>query len=347
MRCLRCRAESQQFLCNNCISRTRATLLALPRLLRHLEEAAVGQTRLGDIGRRIPYRSRHELNGAAELASQIEPLPPCDEHGGPCDEPDAEAADLYESRRARDESVLRKLLAAGGVNERASTLHAHTINTLTTWMHDIAELHNLHERTVHEGFIGPLLPGWQRRNTDMLGPADTCKWLADHINHLANHKAADELCDELDTRTRQILRIINRPIPLRYVGPCPEPVDQPHDQDCEKRHPHVCDTALRAPHRATTVACTQCHTEHNIEELGAALLAGAGDDYWLNRTDLLFIMAARGTPVSERTFRQWRRDQRIEERFISDEPRYRIADAVKLLETKPQTRPTGGQAHRN
>ena len=334
-KCLRCEADAQQFLCRECVRRTRSTLRGLPRLLRHLAEAAVGQTRLGDIGRHTPYRSRHELDGESELASHIECLPARDQMGKVVnqdavaeitDDPMDDLADLYESRLARQQSALRKLLAAGGVNERASTLHAEIINSLSTWIRDVCETRG----------VDPQL--------DRVEPAALCGWLNRHIDSIANHPAADEFCDELDERVRQALRIINRPIPPRYVGPCPAQVGADHDADCRTTHPHKCDTALRAPRKADSVTCAGCGTVYDdIDELGRQLLDGI-DDWWLSRDNLMFTMEAMGRPLARSTFYKWRKARLLPELLVSGEPRYRVADVRQLLDAKPQTRPTGAAA---
>jgi len=333
--CTRCGAKSDQYLCRDCIRRARSTLRGLPRLMRHLAEAAVGQTRLGDIGRHTPYRSRHELYGESELASHIECLPARDRMGyavdtdavaevadGPADD----LADLYESRLARQQSALRKLLAAGGVNERASTLHAEVVNSLSTWIRDICETRG----------VDP-----QLENAD---PVALCGWLNRHIDMIANHPAADEFCDELDERVRQALRIINRPRAPRYVGPCPQMVDEAHDEDCSEKHPHKCDTALRATHNADHVICPECGALHeDLDELGRQLLDGI-DDWWLSRDNLLFTMEAMGRPLARSTFYQWRKARVLPELLVAGEPRYRVADVRELLDARPQTRPTGAAA---
>lgn len=316
-KCLRCHADTQTRLCHTCTTRTRNTLRGLPRLLRHLHEAAVGQTRLGDIGRHTPYRSRHELHGDTPLATHIEPLPPRDQWDKPVtytdDDPDpdpaTDPADLYESRQARQQTALRKLLAAGGINERASTLHATILDALTTWINDLAETHQL--------------------NTSMIGsPADMCLWLAHHIRHLANHPAANELTDELEHHTRAILRILNRPTPPRYLGPCPQPLTTDHDENCNKPHPHPCGTALQAHHKATTTTCTNCGTQHNdLNEIARQAIETA-DDQWANQHELIMFMAALGTPITDTRLRQWRRRRTIRHRTLPDgTPQYHLGDA--------------------
>ena len=288
--CIRCGAKAQMFLCPRCIGRTRRGLRDFAGLATHLAEAAVGQTRLGDIGRHTPYRSRHELDGEASLASQIELLPECD--------------DLDEARRRREQGALRKLLAAGGVNERASSLHSDIANMLTTWIRDLCETRGID--WTGTGRVGEL-----------------CAWLHLHIDALAGHEAADEFCDELDEHLGHIRRLINRPEPPRFIGPCP----------AVKADGARCGTALQAPRRATTATCPGCSTTYDdLDRLGLELLAGV-DDWWLCRQDLIMALHALGHPVTETRLRQWRHRRRIRERVLPDgTPEYHFGDARRMVE---------------
>lgn len=247
--CLRCDAQAQQYLCRDCTRQTRATLRGLPRLLRYLAGSAVGQTRLGDIGRHTPYRSRHELDGESELASHIEPLPEGE-------------TDLYEARRARERAALRKLLAAGGVNERASTLHGDIVNMLTTWIRDICETRGMDwAKTVAIDFIGPLQPGhWRAPDLVDADPTGLCAWLSRHTDAIANHPAADEFCDELDQRVGQTLRIINRPRTQLYCGLCPTELTDNYGQ-------RICNRELIAHRGDLEVQCPACKATHSVEQL--------------------------------------------------------------------------------
>lgn len=173
--------------------------------------------------------------------------------------------------------------------------------------------------------------------------ANLARWLHANVSAIAASEDFDLIFTEIAEIQRDIERVIDRPVSPRFLGPCPEMVQADHDSKCGLAHPHACDTALRAHQRATEVKCDVCGTEHDVEELVANHLDNQGD-YLVNRDDLLFLMIARGTPIPERTFREWRRTKRIPETFVSGEPRYRIADAVALLEAKPQTEPTGTRA---
>lgn len=180
----------------------------------------------------------------------------------------------------------------------------------------------------------------------MTTTAQLARWLHANVTTIAADEGFKMCFDEIAEMRRDIERVIDNPVPLRFLGSCPTAMDAGHDSECTLAHPHPCDTALRARQRATEVECPSCGMTHDVEELVSGHLDNQGD-YPLNQTDLLFVMAARGTPIPPRTFREWRRTKRIPETFIHGEPRYRIADAVALLDAKPQAEDTGARAKKN
>ncbi|KLO25888.1 hypothetical protein ABW16_21485 [Mycolicibacter heraklionensis] len=309
--CLRCEAQAQQFLCRDCTRQTRATLRGLPRLLRHLAEAAVGQTRLGDIGRHTPYRSRHELDGESDLASHIEPLP------------DGES-DLYEARRARERAALRKLLAAGGVNERASTLHSDIVNMLTTWIRDICEA---------RGVDAPSL--------DAADPAGLCAWLSRHTDAIANHPAADEFCDELNQRVGQTLRIINRPQTHMYCGLCPAELTDNYGT-------RICNRELMAPRGASEVQCPACKTTHSVDELCERKIETVNDEPFTieELVDTVLPMIVREY-IPSRTLQHWAATGKLVPTGYDNKgnPRFLLSDVRKLREGRTCSAEGCGRKH--
>src|SRR5437868_450432 len=84
--CRNCKRAATLFLCSRCTAELRDMLTGLAigqelpsghhgaGWIEHLRESALGQTKLGEAGRRTPrYRSR--LDGDKSLSSQIELLP--------------------------------------------------------------------------------------------------------------------------------------------------------------------------------------------------------------------------------------------------------------------------------
>jgi hypothetical protein len=206
----------------------RESLIALPWWIERLAEAAVGQVRLGDGGRGSTRREPFKGDDAAP---------------------------------ENDPALLRRFLAAGRVNARASDLLDEITNTLSTWVRHICET-----RGIEVPGIG--------RTTQM-----ACAiWLSQNVGAIACDEAAGEAFSELCGLTSRIETVINRPIPPRDCGPCPSIVDackpsrDPKVADCEMAHPHRCGTSLLAPHGDTWVKCPKCKGLHEVESLITRLL---------------------------------------------------------------------------
>jgi hypothetical protein len=316
--CLSCAAKSQLYLCNRCADYVLQILTDLPWWLDRLTETAVGQAALGDTAGRHTRRDADILHGDDSLASHIEAFP------------DDGEQDLDEARRQRYIAAQRHALAAGGVNAPASELLDTIANMLSTWIRDLCETRCIPTPAV-------------------VIPARAAKWLATNVNAIASHPAADEFADELEQRTREIQRIVNRPNPPRFIGPCPGSLDAGHDRDCHKPHPHTCGTALKAHRTAIDITCPACRTTHNVERVANHLGARA-DAMRLTSEEILAVMQTLGTPIPERTWLRWRREDRIKIRgyrrpnqsdgtrgaigltrkTTQDEPVYRVAEVRKV-----------------
>lgn len=156
-------------------------------------------------------------------------------------------------------------------------------------------------------------------------------WLARHVDAIAADESAGDCFDEVYAHIAHILRVINRPVPPRFCGPCPSP-----SVDDDTRQ---CGTALMAKRDAIEVRCPECKNSHNIEELILRLVNEV--DHWrFTRAEILLIMGTLGEPLNERTFQRWRKlgivkssgYRRVDGRIAvsnhsdSDEPVYRLAD---------------------
>lgn len=228
--------------------------------------------------------------------------------------PDDGSDNLPKARHEREQAVLRDALARGRVNARASELSEKVHAVLAMWVRDLCETRGIE------------LPRFDR--STMLA-----RWLHANVTVIAASEDFDLLFTEIAEIRRDIERVIDRPVSPRLLGPCPG--------DGSSTRP--CGSALRSRPRDTEVTCEKCGAVHDIDELIADHLHNEGN-YLVSQSNLLFLMAARGTPIPGRTFREWRRTKRIPEAFVSGEPRYRLADAVALVEAKPQTADTGARA---
>lgn len=114
--CQQCQGRAQLYLCGQCTTELRDMLRGLPRWMRHLSEAAVGQVKLGEVG----ARGRSEPEGLVEYTDL--------ENGD-----DRLTRDL-----AAGKFTLNRALAAGGVNARASDLVGEIRHMLADWISRIA-----------------------------------------------------------------------------------------------------------------------------------------------------------------------------------------------------------------
>ena len=116
--CQVCEGRAQLFLCTTHIGVLQSTLKDLPWWLSRLNEAALGQVRLGDAGRR--GTRAHEL----------------DEYTGP---DDAANAARLERDLAAGKFKLDAVLAPARINAKASRLYEQAYNDLGTWVRHLCE----------------------------------------------------------------------------------------------------------------------------------------------------------------------------------------------------------------
>lgn len=202
------------------------------------------------------------------------------------------------------------------VNLKASSLLDKVNLVLVRWVQDITE---------QRGVI------YRAPNAEGTDTAKLALWLGLHVEAAAGGDDAGMLFDEISDLVTAILVTINRPIPPRFIGPCPAA----HPDDGQKR----CGMALLAKRDAIEVRCPQCDTTHNVDLLMRRLLAEV--DHWrFTRKEVLLIMATLGDQVHERTFQRWRKFGTVKpcgyrrpdgrdsftKRGDDDEPLYRLAD---------------------
>ena len=275
--CRRCGGKAQLFLCPRCTSSLQRTLTDLPWWLNRLTEAAVGQTRMSDnAGRKSA--ARRDLDGEQPLAACIEPFP------------DGSETDLDRARRQRQRAALAHALAAGGINARASELLGQIADSLAYWVKELCD-----SRSVD--YTPPVMAS---ERLTALGTAHAA-WMARHVGAIAASELAEDICGDVEGHLDDIVRIVNRPVPIR-VFRCPTWISDAH-----------CGTRLRTPADELEVHCKRCGITHNVHRLMLALM----DDLSHQSFTVDELLAAmRKVPaeyrVSERTLRRWRRDQLLQ-----------------------------------
>jgi hypothetical protein len=241
-----------------------------------------------------------------------------------------------------DQNRLRaQLLAAGRVNARASDLYDEIVNALSTTIRDLCETRGI--------LVTP----------DLRMPALMALWLADSVSAIAASDGAGETFDELYGLTGRIEKVIDRPEPPRFVGPCPSPRERPDGRARE------CGTALRARRQDTHVRCPVCKSLHNIESLTDQLVNRTAYHRYSLATiyRILVATAPDDQPMVPRsTFYAWckkaREDGRlkikgyqrpkanpddpnelsrivINRHSAADEPLYLVSDVRRVVNEKP------------
>lgn len=304
--CRRCGGKAQLFLCPRCTSSLQRTLTDLPWWLNRLTEAAVGQTRMSDnAGRKSA--ARRDLDGEQPLAACIEPFP------------DGSETDLDRARRQRQRAALAHALAAGGINARASELLGQIADSLAYWVKELCD-----SRSVD--YTPPVMAS---ERLTALGTAHAA-WMARHVGAIAASELAEDICGDVEGHLDDIVRIVNRPVPIR-VFRCPTWISDAH-----------CGTRLRTPADELEVHCKRCGITHNVHRLMLALM----DDLSHQSFTVDELLAAmRKVPesyrVPERTLRRWRSTGKLAPSgWRGETPEYAWADVQKLKTADRRDSPT-------
>lgn len=345
--CQHCAAKTQLFLCNPCTAELLDTLHSLYTtrnngrihygLLSYLNDAAIGQVKLGDNGK----HARREPDG---LGKYTDTRPHCDEWG-----PTGLTVGQERLQRhlAEGKLGLDKALAAGRVNARAARLATQWHATLATWCRDICETRGIAWmplRTTGPAFIGPLLPGWRRIPPGYTATSEEmAAWLARHVTAIATHPDAGLCYQDIATLTARTETVINRRILPRLIGPCPM-FDDKGDR---------CMQELRAPRDQSHVKCPKCHVTQEVR----SVIQG----YLMRNRHKLFTLKELETvlerieePVSLRTLQRWRKNGQLKARGYwrpddqrgtmrrtnEDTPGFWIDDARKLRAASPRMQDT-------
>lgn len=159
------------------------------------------------------------------------------------------------------------------------------------------------------------------------------RWLHANVSAIAASEDFDLFFTEIAEIRRDIERVIDIPRPPHRFGPCPEMVDEGHDDGCkEPKHPHQCGTTLRGHERATEVRCEECGVTQQVEGLfeRQAEFVG-GYSYTLKQLEKTILPALREY-VPMRTMQHWAATGRINPTGHDNEgePKYLLDDVREL-----------------
>jgi hypothetical protein len=206
--------------------------------------------------------------------------------------------------------------------------------------------------------IHAILVEWTRDLCDSRGAdvpilnttAEIAIWLSDNVSAIASDEGAGICYREVSEAIQDIQRMIDRPLPRRFCGPCPTVVE----------HGHYCGTALLAAREATEVLCPICKITHDVEDVMARLVDDLGEWSFTYHELQSVVLPALNEPVPARTFRSWIHKRKLlPARYRrpdgtsamawetpQDRPEYKLAAVRALRSEKPQKAKTGRAARK-
>jgi hypothetical protein len=149
--------------------------------------------------------------------------------------------------------------------------------------------------------------------------------LADSVHLIARMETSGDIWRTIRGHIEDIDRIINRPVPPRYCGNCPAPVEDRHAGAVRP-----CAVPLYAGRTDAEVSCPSCRSVHVIDDLIRTALDEVRGWLWTSG-EVLAVMARIGEPIPPRTWRRWRSEGRIASRSQwGTEPRYHLEEVRAL-----------------
>jgi hypothetical protein len=207
---------------------------------------------------------------------------------------------------------------------------------LTKWVQTIAQQHTGRPPPTLHTITTQNLARWLKINTPAIAQLQCAGQLYHDIHKLVG----------TPDHAGQLQTAIDIPQPTtRFIGPCIHYIEN-------NRH---CATLLYAKPEATQVTCPSCRTTHNIQKM-TQYLENRADVMRFTATEILTIMAQRGTPIPPRSWSRWRKNGRIKirgykrpdnpdgtrgsiglnRRTDDDEPVYRLSEVRKTYATAIQ-----------
>lgn len=157
-------------------------------------------------------------------------------------------------------------------------------------------------------------PGEQRT-------AAWAKWLDRHLIDLAKTEDAVAAYDEISDSHKRLMRVIDRPTPSEFVGPCQAPRDAGEKGLCAGVY-------CRPDRRSDTLHCGTCQEDIDLPSLRVATEAAMGARLF-TKTELrtALVMFAK-KPVKRETLNSWIRRGQLADHGGG---RYRLDEALALI----------------
>lgn len=193
-------------------------------------------------------------------------------------------------------------------------------NTVTTWARHIAESRGI---DVHDDLrpLGPVCSACKHetciasRNWCSHPTAVAMRWLATQVGWLAHRPEGVEGFDELGAIAGYLERMVDRPMPTVYAGPC-----------------DVCGRGMYARKGSPVVRCTPCDLEYDVPAREKWMLDQV-DDRLATAVELSRALTRLGVEVTPERIRKWSERGRITAHGKDgSRPLYRIGDVRVLVE---------------
>ncbi|ORV92786.1 hypothetical protein AWC11_07220 [Mycobacterium interjectum] len=174
-----------------------------------------------------------------------------------------------------------------------------------------------------------------------MSAAELARALAANVAAIARHETAGQCFTEVKAAVDTIERMINRPIPDRFLGPCPVVLTDNYGE-------RICNTELTAGRNDETIQCPSCKATHDVKELQQQQFDKIGDESFTVSQLYKMILPIMREYVPLRTLQHWAATSKlIPTGYDSDgEPRFLLNDVRALRDAKPQKAATGRAAKR-
>lgn len=331
--CRVCTGRAELFICPQCTQELRAHLGALAQgpeangrktngLLDALADVVLKYTRLKS-------SSGHRKRGDEMPALFIPDVGKMDKDNRPILSPQGLAAVLLDDAHNKLTTIIRDLCETRGVPVMVAF------------------------QVVPADFIGPLLPGRKRAVGEWKPTnAEQAQWLADNVHAIACDESAAHWWTEIDQLVRTIERLVDKPEPLRFCGPCPTYIEDLRDNCGKLLYAQRSRYIGGKPQAVTEVRCSACKATHSIQTL-ITRLENRADTLRFTSSEILTVMQTLETPIPERTWQRWRKENRVKirgykrpdnpdgtrgrvgdyRRNDDDEPVYRLSEVRAVFRT--------------
>ena len=164
-------------------------------------------------------------------------------------------------------------------------------------------------------FYAQILAGettWQPTTSTMPG---LLREVATRYGHFTTNpddpQMAEGFCNDADHLHTKVTKVLTKPQPPKYIGPCPTP---------------ECDGELSLKPGTTATTCPHCRTTHTESEQ-QQWLDTQMQERLMTLTEIGHALKTIGTPTNPNTIRQWAKRGRLVQ---AEEGLYKLQDAHNL-----------------